>query len=287
MDSIIATRHDVNYGFLTRLIKRVSKTSLAERTSTRYIVSLSIVIVLLVLMQLYVWARTTLSKQIDELSASNKMQFVTLSNTFFALSVAAAATNADGHPMTPEQGKIGNGVSADSLNLNADIDKMLYESYLLAHISVPFYPTYVDTNYVGPNPNDTGLWFKAFRDVEGRMSSSQAVASYVQQTANLAVGIIGSYVLPVLFGTLGAMAYVLRTISDQIRNTTFSQSSPIRHFMRVTLGAVMGAVIGLFSGSTNQLTLPPLALAFLAGYGVEGVRRICPYLGRRKGRCAG
>ena len=29
----------------------------------------------------------------------------------------------------------------------------------------------------------------------------------------------------------------------------------------------MGAVIGLFSPLSSQLTLPPLALAFLAGYG--------------------
>jgi uncharacterized membrane protein len=187
------------------------------------------------------------------------------------LSAATAATNGAGQPMTPDEGKIGNGVSSDSLALNADIDRMLYEAYLLALISVPFNPTFVDTSHIPPDPNDPGLWFKAFRDVQGRMSSSQAIASNVQQTANLAVGIIGSYVLPVFFGTLGAMAYVIRTISDQIRNATFSQSSPIRHFMRVALGAVMGAVIGLFGGSTSQLTLPPLALAFLAGYGVEGV----------------
>src|SRR5262249_28760066 len=74
---------------------------------------------------------------------------------------------------------------------------------------------------------------------------------------------------PVLFGIAGAMAYVIRAISDQIRNTTFSLTSPIRHFMRVALGALMGAVIGLFNPLSNQLALPPLAIAFLAGYGVE------------------
>ena len=70
---------------------------------------------------------------------------------------------------------------------------------------------------------------------------------------------------------MGAVAYVIRTISDQIRTTTFSSSSPIRHVMRVALGALAGLVIGLFSGLSAQLSLPPLALAFLAGYGVEAV----------------
>jgi hypothetical protein len=41
--------------------------------------------------------------------------------------------------------------------------------------------------------------------------------------------------------------------------------------MRVMLGALMGVVIGLFSGLSGQLSLSPLALAFLAGYGVEAV----------------
>jgi hypothetical protein len=37
------------------------------------------------------------------------------------------------------------------------------------------------------------------------------------------------------------------------------------------LGALMGVVIGLFNGLSAQISLPPLALAFLAGYGVEAV----------------
>jgi hypothetical protein len=41
--------------------------------------------------------------------------------------------------------------------------------------------------------------------------------------------------------------------------------------MRTMLGALMGMVVGLFSGLSSQLSLPPLALAFLAGYGVEAV----------------
>jgi len=41
--------------------------------------------------------------------------------------------------------------------------------------------------------------------------------------------------------------------------------------MRVGLGALAGVVVGLFNGLSTQLSLPPLAIAFLAGYGVEAL----------------
>jgi|SRR6516162_58406 hypothetical protein len=93
--------------------------------------------------------------------------------------------------------------------------------------------------------------------------------SEAKERADLVVGALLSFVLPVLFGGIGALAYVIRTISDQIRTTTFLSSSPIQHFMRVMLGALMGMVIGLFNQLSRQISLPPLAFAFLAGYGVE------------------
>jgi uncharacterized membrane protein len=135
-----------------------------------------------------------------------------------------------------------------------------------------------------PESTDHGLWYKEFRYVEKKLCVALAFSSNVQQAANLVIGIFGSYILPVLFGLVGAIAYAVRNISDQIRSTTFSDSSPIRHFMRITLGALMGAVIGLFSGSTSPLTLPPLALSFLAGYGVEGVFNMFDELIQRLGR---
>jgi uncharacterized membrane protein len=70
---------------------------------------------------------------------------------------------------------------------------------------------------------------------------------------------------------IGAVAFVIRTISDQIKTTTFSQNSPSRHLMRVALGALAGMVVGLFNGLSGQLNLSPLAVAFLAGYGVEAM----------------
>jgi len=78
--------------------------------------------------------------------------------------------------------------------------------------------------------------------------------------------------VPILLGTIGASAYVIRLISDQIKDTTFSQTSPIRHRVRVALGALGGAIIGLGLLPDGGLSgLSAGALSFLAGYAVEPV----------------
>ena len=76
--------------------------------------------------------------------------------------------------------------------------------------------------------------------------------------------------VPLLLGAIGACTYVLRLMSQQIADTTFSSTSPIRHFVRVALGALAGVAIGL-GGFAPENGLSAAALAFLAGYAVEPV----------------
>jgi uncharacterized membrane protein len=104
-----------------------------------------------------------------------------------------------------------------------------------------------------------------------RLGSVRLAAVQAQEEAGLEVGVVLSFILPLLFGVIGAIAYVVRSISNEISNTTFSRTSPTRHLMRVTLGALAGVVVGFFTNLTSQFSLSPLALAFLAGYGVEAL----------------
>jgi hypothetical protein len=89
-------------------------------------------------------------------------------------------------------------------------------------------------------------------------------------SAQVIVGVITSTVLPIVLGIMGACAYVVRLISDQIKDTTFSATSPIRHLVRVALGGLAGVVIG-FGGVVTEIGLSSAALAFIAGYAVEPV----------------
>jgi len=91
-----------------------------------------------------------------------------------------------------------------------------------------------------------------------------------QLNSSISLGVIGSSILPIILGLMCACAYVVRLISDQIKESTFSTTSPIRHLVRVALGGLAGVAIG-FGGVANGVSLSPSALAFIAGYAVEPV----------------
>jgi hypothetical protein len=86
------------------------------------------------------------------------------------------------------------------------------------------------------------------------------------------LAILSQYVLPLLYGLLGALAYILRTLSREIQNVTFTRGSEIRYSLRWPLGMLGGVTVGLFfdpADLTGFAAITPLGLAFLAGYGVE------------------
>jgi hypothetical protein len=86
------------------------------------------------------------------------------------------------------------------------------------------------------------------------------------------LAILSQYVLPLLYGLLGSLAYILRTISSEIQNVTFTRGSEIRYSLRWPLGMLAGVTVSLFFDPTHFsgfAAITPLGLAFLAGYGVE------------------
>lgn len=96
----------------------------------------------------------------------------------------------------------------------------------------------------------------------------------VVHTAELILKPIQLYILPLLYGLLGASAYVLRHLTSQIKDLTYSPSSNARYKLRLQLGSLSGWGVGWFisvdpnSGTMFQ-ALSPMALSFLAGYSVE------------------
>jgi hypothetical protein len=183
-------------------------------------------------------------------------------------STTAPGKEGEKHEYTSEETALAERIKSDSTALNFEIDRILYASQILERIST-FFLVRPSEPKVKKETND--FWYDIFNNVEARLGEVQQVVLRIEERANLVVGIFTSFILPILFGAIGAVAYVIRTISDQIKTSTFSHSSPIRHLMRVALGALSGVVVGLFVGLSSQLSLPPLALSFLAEYGVEAV----------------
>jgi hypothetical protein len=84
--------------------------------------------------------------------------------------------------------------------------------------------------------------------------------------------ILSQYFLPMLYGLLGALTYILRSLSKEIQDVTFTRGSATRYSLRWPLGMLAGVTVGLFfdpARFSGLAAITPLGVAFLAGYGVE------------------
>lgn len=87
--------------------------------------------------------------------------------------------------------------------------------------------------------------------------------------------ILQTYVLPLLYGWVGAMAFVLRSLIVAVKKKTFRVELNVEYRLRVYLGLLAGLVIGWFLSSKGDAKqfgvadLTPAAVSFLAGYSVE------------------
>ncbi len=104
--------------------------------------------------------------------------------------------------------------------------------------------------------------------------------------------VLGNYVLPITFALLGASVYVILDFYSKIRRSLLLPRDHILSWIRLVLGVVLGACVGLFFTTTNSaapaganlaesITLSASGLAFLAGFGVEGVFGLLDSLVRR------
>ncbi len=93
------------------------------------------------------------------------------------------------------------------------------------------------------------------------------------QCATITMDILQKYLLPLIYGFLGACVYILRNLSSKIKTYAFINASIINFHIRLCLGTLGGIAIVWFFSPENStdpiLSLSPLALAFLAGYSVE------------------
>lgn len=102
--------------------------------------------------------------------------------------------------------------------------------------------------------------------------------------ADLALNVLNTYVLTLLFGLLGACVHVMREINRRLDDFTLTRGMLNRYWARVILGGVSGAFIGFFFNAGGELALVTgpgapagnltsnltgVALAFLAGFSVE------------------
>jgi hypothetical protein len=93
--------------------------------------------------------------------------------------------------------------------------------------------------------------------------------------------ILGTAVLPILYGFLGTGAAIVRSLSRKIKTSMLSPRDLHLSLQQLALGAVIGACIGLFIAQPDSpagdvtllgpVALSGSALSFVAGFGVEAV----------------
>src|SRR5580692_8095791 len=75
--------------------------------------------------------------------------------------------------------------------------------------------------------------------------------------------------LLVVYALLGACAYSARRYEGQLKARTFTGAE--KPWVRIMIACIDGVVVGLFAklNATPEASLPPLAMAFLVGYGAD------------------
>lgn len=103
--------------------------------------------------------------------------------------------------------------------------------------------------------------------------SREESRQWALQMGRISLESISTYFLPLLYGLLGACAYVLRSLAREISRRIYTAQSNIRFQLRMYLGALSGlAVVWVIPGEISiglGENITRLALAFLAGYSVE------------------
>ncbi len=83
-----------------------------------------------------------------------------------------------------------------------------------------------------------------------------------------------SFLVPFVYGTLGAAAFLLRNIGEKLRARQFDASDIPQHWNRLFLGGLSGGMIILFVNNSpdsvsNVVHISVGALGFIAGYSID------------------
>ncbi|MEN9866223.1 MAG: hypothetical protein RL748_1813 [Pseudomonadota bacterium] len=89
--------------------------------------------------------------------------------------------------------------------------------------------------------------------------------------AKFALQVLQNYVLPLLYGCLGAALFVLRSLARDAKEYTFDQERKMGYHQRIYMGTLCGLVIGWFipDAPVGSAGLTQYSLSILGGYSVD------------------
>lgn len=119
-------------------------------------------------------------------------------------------------------------------------------------------------------PSDCGTGPASDPGVDESYSARLAAVRHV---SSIFADSVSLFILPLLYGWLGANVYILRRLLSGLDSWSISRPLATKLRLRRYLGALLGSAVGLiYHGSSEQFASAGLSLAlfaFLAGYSVE------------------
>ena len=257
INSLLATIEQpiLNQNFVQRMFKQKVKQASAHIAVRRYTTLALFSMVMMLLLQIYSVVGTTLLKTIEQ--ASTRMKEIELQLTDLSLidksknkrtSMQFGMLQSEFEELENEKNS-----SIELLNYWHNIEFLDFSSDEITPA------TEQENEFIG-GPG---------------MNPAYIERVNVVQSANNVHLILNIYILPLIYGLLGGFAFVLRNLTTEIKEMLFTKESRINYTLRISLGALLGLIVGLFWGDNSSIgqnfiaDLSPLAVAFLAGYSVE------------------
>lgn len=250
------------------LTGRWSQQTMAESRIAvlRYRAVAIVILLVIIVAQIYSFTGSELTKENKAL----RIQFDSLLFKSWAMQAGAIPTNADSSAMLSTTYQLNYNIGKMQTMLEANFNYMInWHKWWTRAVTLGLYTpnierdtaAIIEIGWATPDEN-----FNRYRPL-ARMAYS---VGFPLQVVNM-------YLLPLLYGMMGACAYVLREISKEVQNMTYSNDDAVNYNLRIQLGALSGLVVGWFltpAGSTSDdifsvYNLGPFALSFLSGYSIE------------------
>jgi hypothetical protein len=239
--------------------------SRARATARIYLTMLIGFLILSILLQFSVSTANSLMSEIDKMKPEMDTIMDSVNPQMFPILQARKAMPLNSVTMNSDLKKASSNIQSAVQQIWLREDQIASKLKIVSLLTGTFTFNWNPGNYspmddpVGKYASERARYYENLRFISTR-----------EEGVSLIIKVINSTVLPLLLGIVGASAYVTRLISEQIKDTTFSSTSAIRHQVRVALGALAGVIVG-FGWINSGISVSPLALAFIAGYSVEPV----------------
>lgn len=126
-------------------------------------------------------------------------------------------------------------------------------------------------------------WFGVLAPEERRLKSEvdaarrqyalsvESLQRRVAYEVRINLGNLATYIIPLFMGLLGSLAFMMQSLTTQLKEHTYVPASISGTLVRLCLGAVAGVFGGLATPQSDAVlkALPPLFVPFVFGYGIE------------------